>query len=190
MTVSRVVWIVLAVSIAVALVIMVAAFVIMRKKIKKVQAEYTKNEADIKQEINKALERMNHGELLWELKSKSLNPLEDTQLEYLINTVLRNNYKTFNVVNSESNYETQSLTKIAKAKASKVNPDFTMIFSGKDLNNLFDKAYKTLKPKQMIAITNAIRREKEIKEMMKYLRLIGAKYEWVNYGKGILLVVK
>lgn len=190
MTISKVVYIVLGISIAIALIIMVAAFIIMRRKIKKVQAQYAKNENDIKQEINKALERMNHGELLWELKSKSLNPLEDTQMEYLINTVLRNDYKTFNVVNSESNYEEETLIQIAKAKLDKSNPDFTMILANKDLDANFDVAYKALKEKQMIAIANAVRREKEVKELMKYLRMIGAKYEWVNYGKGILLVVK
>lgn len=190
MTISKAVYIVLGVSIAVALIVMVVAFVVMRKKIKKVQAQYAKNEADIKEEINQALERMNHGELLWELKSKSLNPLEDTQMEYLINTVLRNNYKTFSVVNSESDYEEQTFEQIAKAKKVKDKADFTLMFSNKDLNDNFDKAYKTMEAKQMIAVANAVRREKEIKEMIKYLRMIGAKYEWVNYGKGILLVVK
>lgn len=190
MTISSVVWWILLASVIVGLIIMVVAFVVTRKRIKKVQKQYEKNEADIKQEINKALERLNHGELLWELKSKSTNPLEDTQLEFLINTVLRNNYKTFDVVNSESDYEEKSLTQIAKMKKVKSKADFTMIFTSKDINDHFDKAYKTLEEKQMIAITNAIRREKEIKDLMKYLKMIGAKYEWVNYGKGILLVVK
>lgn len=189
MTVSKTVWIILAVSIAVALIVMIVAFVIMRKKIKVVQKQYAKNEADIKATVNKALERMGHGELLWDLRDKSKNALEDTQLEFLLNTFVRNEYKTFNVLNSDSDYEKQSFEKIVKAKEAKV-ADLTIIFTNKDLNNNFDKAYKGLKEKQMIAITNAVRREKEIKDMLKYLRLIGAKFEWVNYGKGILLVVK
>lgn len=191
---SKGLWWGLAASVAVAIIICIVAAFVTWRKVRKVKRQYQQDMMTIERELalsNKALEeRKNHGELLWELKSKSKNPLGDEEIEFLLNTAIRNLYKTLKVLGSASNYEVETFEKIASMKNTDKVADLTMIFNGEDMNDNFDKEYKTLAEKKMIVIVNAPRTEKRIKDLIKYLRTIGAKYEWVNYGKGIVLVVK
>ena len=183
-------WWGLAASMFVAIGIMIAAFIIMRVKINKIKKDYAQSVSDAQKEVSKAVLRENHGELLWELKAKSKMPLEDIQLEFLINTALRNEYKTFTVLNSQSDYEKISLETIAKAKSKETPSDLSIIFNGDDLQEQFDKTFKLLKEKQMVAIVNAPRKHKQVKNLISYLKMIKGKYDWLNIGQGIVLVVK
>lgn len=187
---NKTVWWILLASIFVALLVMLIAFIIMRINIKKVKTQYQKDIASAHAEVSRAVARENHGELLWELKAKSKMPLGDKEMEFLINTSLRNEYKTFSVMNSASDYEEKSFVRLAKLKASKIKTDFVVIFNKDTLQEDFDMSYKLLKEKQMIAIVDAPRKNKEIKKLIDYLKITGAKYEWNNIGKGIVLVVK
>lgn len=187
---SSTVWWILLASVFVALGVMLITFIVMRIKINKVKTQYQKDIATAHAKVSKAVKRENHGELLWELKAKSKDPLDDKEMEFLINTSLRNEYKTFYVVNSISDYETKSLIKLAHMKPLQVKPDLTIMFNKDTLQVDFDKAYNLLQTKQMIAIVDAPRKNKEIKKLINYLKIIGAKYEWNNIGKGIVLVVK
>lgn len=183
-------WWGLAISMFVAIAIMIAAFIIMRVKINKIKKDYSQSVSDAQKEVSKAVFRENHGELLWELKAKSTGALEDIQMEFVINTALRNEYKTFTVINSQSDYEKISLEKIGKLKEKATPSDLTIIFNNDNLQEQFDKTFKLLKEKQMVAIVNAPRKHKQIKNLINYLKMIKGKYDWVNVGQGIVLVVK
>lgn len=189
MKISTTTWWILAASVFVGLIILVISTLITLKKVRKVKREYQEQVNDANREISKAFERENHGQLLWHLKEKAIKPLEDVQLEFLVNTALRNNYKTHNVIGSESDYESKTLEGLAKTKESK-KANFTIIFTSDDLNSQFDEVYNSLKPNEMIAIVNAPRKNKEVKRLISYIKTIKARYSWTNLGKGIVLVVK
>ena len=188
MEISKSTWIILFVSIFVGLIIMIATFIIMRLKINKVKYEVIIRDSKLGN-YNKAISRKSTGELLWNLKDKCKNPLQDEQLDFLINIAMRNEYKTFNIINASSNYEEISLTKLANLKKAILKPDLVILFN-ENLNSEFDKVYKMLKLKQMIAIVNAIKKDQKIKKLLSYLKLIKARHENVKIGNGIILVVK
>ena len=188
MLISKTTFTILLVSIFVGLFIMLFAFLITRRKIKTFQkVVVTKQLAS--GNVKKVFNRKNAGELLWSLREKTLNPLQDSQLEFLINTALRSDFRTGIVIGSNSNYEMQSLTKIASLKATTNNPDLVVMFSDIALDE-FDNAYKRLASKQMIAITNAKQKSKKTKMLLRQLKDACIKHDYIFVGDGIILVVK
>lgn len=187
MTISPTAYIILGASIGVALLIMIIAWIWMRWKTNVIKKKYAQDNKD--KVINKK-PRENYGKLLWELKNKTTNPLDDAQLEFILNSAWLNGYQSFKLFNFKSNYEEESLKKLNKMQVANENPDLVIINNNGNFNKLFDQNYQTLAPKKMLIITNANRKEKAIKEFIKYLHLIQVRYEWQNYGKGLILVVK
>lgn len=187
MAISATAYIVLGVSVGVALLVMLGAWIWMKVKTNKIKSQYAQ---DNLKKTTKQNPRENYGKLLWELKNKSTHPLDDYQMELILNTAWLNKYKTFKVINFTSNYESQSLKELVNLQPTNINPDYIIINGQKEFNKLFDTHYQKLKTKQMIVIANADRKEKGVKKFINYLKVIQAKYEWQNYGVGIILVVK
>ena len=190
MKISSTVWWILLATVIIAIIGMAVAFIVMRVKVNKVKKEYSKNANVALEEVNKALVREKHGELLWEMKSSVENPLQDAQMEFLINTFARNEYQTVKAIGMSSDYETESLIQLVDAKISAEKADLTIIENDEDLKDNFDYEYKLLTENKIIAIVNAPRKNKAIKDSINYFKTVGIKYEWVAAGKGIVLVVK
>ena len=103
-------WWILAGTIPFSLIIMVVSLLVVRAKISAIKKKYSSKE--------NILNRKNPGELLWDLKDKTKNPLDDYVLDFLINTCLKNKYKNFNTIGFLEKYEEKTLEKIAKLKKS------------------------------------------------------------------------
>ncbi|WKX02312.1 BC85_0335 family putative methyltransferase [Candidatus Mycoplasma mahonii] len=182
-------WILIA-SIFVALIIMFCAWLWMKWKLKKIKSKYIGNNYDnvIDESIKNIEDRKDHGMMLWDLKEKTKKPLCDDQLEYIINTILRNSYKTTNVLNNDKYIKT-SLMKLAKQKVDKNNPDTIIIDTSVYINEIFDENYKKLKQGGLIFIVNA--HGKEIKKLLGYTKLTGIRRDYdKKIGKGIITIAK
>lgn len=185
-------WWTLAGTVFLAVIITFVTFFITRAKINKVRDTYLAKMND-PEEIAKefeAYQRENHGMLLWEEKNKAKNPLEDEQLEFAINTIIRNKYESVFIKGAESDYEAKSLKKLAKAKIVEEPGHLNILFNSEKMNNEFDKIYKSIKPNSMIMIANSPKKDKEVKRLMRYLKTSKMRHEWQPVGKGIILVVK
>ena len=182
---------VLIVSIFVALVIMLVAWIWMRRKTKKIKNQYAKDESQYHDpEKIKTIEERgdDHGVLLWDLKKETKRPLDDFQLEFIINSLFRNSFKRTYVVN-EDNYVLTSLKKIAKQKVDKKTPQSIIINNSESLNDEFDKYFKLLAEGGLMFITNAS--GKEVKKLLSYTKLSGIRREqYKKIGKGIVLIAK
>ena len=178
-------------SIFLGLAIMIAAWLIMRHKIKKIKNKYETDESKFNDvsKIKHIEDRgEEHGVLLWTEKKKEKNPLDDYQMEFLINTVIRNRYKKFSVSDSNT-YISKSLVKLAKATSEKKNPDIIIQHNWVNLNDEFDVLFKTLKVGGLVVVTNAYGRE--AKKLMSYARMTGIRREQhKKIGKGIILLAK
>ncbi|MCK5946054.1 MAG: hypothetical protein KAG04_02155 [Mycoplasmataceae bacterium] len=184
---SKGLWWGLAASILVALIIMVVAFVVMRQKINKIKNDHTPQH--IKELESKALDRKESGQLLWDAKEKSNNPLGDAELEFAINSIIRNSYKTFSSIGT-SEYETTSLIKLAKVKASKTKYDFFLAMESKNIVDVFEEAFKNLNKGGMMFFVNMPKRSRKTKTLIYHLKVNQKKYDYEKFGKGIVLVVK
>ncbi len=188
---SNTVWIILASSIPVALIIMVISYIMTNKKVDKIRKQHSDDkDSALTNKQNKALLREGHGVLLWDLKEKTTNPLADAQLEFAINTIIRNEYKKTMVLGNTSEYEIESIRKIAKQTIVKKDADFVLLFASNTLNDVFDEVYKTLNVGGMIVVANAYSRDKEVKRLLSYLKLSGLTYEHQKIDRGVILVVK
>ncbi len=112
---SNTTWWILAGSIVLGLIVMILAWVWMRWRIKNIKKEYSSDDIKIDDKKIKNIEDRGdaHGILLWDLKKTIKNPLDDFQLEFIINTIVRNEYKTTLVSNGDE-YITKTLKKLAK----------------------------------------------------------------------------
>lgn len=185
-------WWTLAGSVFLAVIVAFATFFITRAKIHKVRDQYLKiseSPEEIEKQL-KAYERENHGMLLWEEKNKAKEPLDDEQMEFAINTIIRNDYKSAFILNSKSEYEKISLEKLANAKIISEPGNFNLLFNSEKINNDFDQVYKTIRPKDMIMIANAKPKDKEVKRLLRYLKTSKMRHEYQSVGLGIILVVK
>lgn len=176
----------------VGIIISAIVFMITKSKIKKTKAHYRTKEAHkydavrVNDPIAKRGDTL--GELLWDLRDKTKNPLDDITLEYIINTGIRNGYKTFKVI-PENNYIQESLKKLGKIKKSLSSKELIIIKSSKDINDIFDKEYKTLVKGGMIFVVEAPK-NKEIKKLLSYTKLSGIRREYAKIGKGMVIVAK
>lgn len=177
---SKIVWWIFAASIPIALIIMVVSILIVKSKVTTLTKKYNKN---------KILIRKNAGKLLWDLKDKTKNPLNDYVLEFLINTCFKNKYKSFNTIGFLEKYEEKTFKKIAKLEKVTKDYDLLLINFDKDLINKIYKIHKKIKKKSLIAIVN-INNKKIKKEFISYLKLIGFRYEFQKIGNGIILIAK
>ena len=180
-------WWTLAGSIFVALVIMITAFIVMRIKINKIKNDYLPEH--IKNEASKALNREEAGQLLWDVKEKADNPMGDQEMEFAINSIIRNTYKTFNH-SGASKYETESITKLAKAKISKTKYDFFLVMEKKNILDVFEEAFKGLNKGGMIFFANMPKKSKRKRELIYHLKVNKKRYDHEKIGKGLVLVVK
>ena len=178
-------------SIFVAIVIMFAAWLWMRIKGKKLKAQYAVDESEFNDVSKiKSVEARgeDHGMLLWDLKKETKNPLDDFQMEFIINTLIRNEFTKTLVVNGDSYIET-SLKKLAKQKIIKTKPQSIIMHDTKTLNDDFDKYFKLLADGGLIFVVNA--NSKETKKLMSFTRMTGIRREkHKKIGKGIVLIAK
>ncbi len=177
--ISSLTWWILAVSILIALIIMFISIIIVRFKISQIKNKYS----------NKNIIRKNVGELLWDLKEKSKNPLDDYSMEYSLNTCIRNKYKNFLIKGFIEIYEEETLKKIAKVKKVSKNYQFALInFNDKTINEI-KKIYDNSSKKSLILIVN-LKNKKTKKEIMSYLKLLKIRHEFQKIGQGIILIAK
>lgn len=184
MQISKTAYIILVVSMVIGLVLMVSAFVFTKLKIQKIKKKH-KNLVD-----NTAMWRKNYGLLLWELKNNSKEPLDDIEMEFIINTALRNKYKTFQVKGFPSLYESKTLIQIAKMTQSNDSPDLTLVSVKANFIEVFNSIFSHLCSNQMIVFTHTLSKKSEVKKFIKKLQLNTIPYERVSYGQGLILVVK
>ena len=187
MEISKPLWWGLLVTIFLALVIMVAAYFWSRHRAQKIKDEYWKKQTV--DQNSAALIRDNAGQMLWDEKEKVENPLSDVALEFCINTMVRNGYKTFKTV-STSQYETLSLTKLANAK--EVKKDFTFLLSmeTKDPIKVFEDEFKNINTGGMIIFTKMPKRSKRTKDMIYHFKINNITWDHEKYGEGLIMVVK
>ena len=159
----------------------------MKHKINKVKQEsLTTSDDSIS---NPALNRKDHGLLMWDLKQKTKEPLNDLSMEFAINTVLRNRYKRIITYGFSEKYETLSLTNKTGAKVSSSTFDFALInFDEKTIDEL-DSLIKRAEPKSMIMIVNAPK-NKGVKDLLSYLKYTGIRNEYQKVDLGIILIAK
>ena len=174
-------WWILAGTIPVSLIIMVISMLVVRAKISVIKKNYGSKK--------NLLHRENRGELLWDLKDKTKNPLDDYVLDFLINTCLKNKYKCFNTIGFLEKYEEKTLEKIAKLKKVTKNYDFLLINFDEGLIDKIHKIYKQIKQNSLIAIVN-INNRKNQKKFVAYLKLIDFRHEFQKIGNGIILIAK
>ena len=176
-------------SVLIAVVIMFATFLIMRIKIKKIKQKYGADNPIDGVVKNKAVEREDHGQLLWDLKDKTKNPTLDLTMEFIINTSIRNGYKSFDVLGFEEKYEEESFKRIAKMRKLKTKQDIKIVKFTKEFIDEIDKELKTLNDKGLMVITQAPK-NKDVRNLMHYLKLTRVRHEWMKVNNGIVLVAK
>ncbi|MCK5807061.1 MAG: hypothetical protein KAG91_01545 [Mycoplasmataceae bacterium] len=184
---SSVARMILAFSIPVALVIMFGAWIIMKKKISdtKVKAALARPD-DI---TNPALKREDHGQLLWDEKKKAKRPLADNSMELCLNTAVRNKFKTYSIKNFIGEYEIKTLEKKAKLKKVEAQYDFMLVNFNKEYIEEVDEDFKKLNKGGMIVLVNTDS-GKDIKKLIKYLKLIGIRHDVMKVNAGVLLIAK
>ena len=179
-------------SAIIAIIISAIIFMITKSKIKKTRAQYRTKESHkydsvrIKDPIAQRGDTL--GELLWDLRDKTQNYLDDISLEYIINTGIRNGYKSFKTIPAD-NYIEQSLIKLGKIKKSSNSKELIIIKSNKEINDIFDKEYKKLVKGGMIFIVEAPK-NKEIKRLLSYTKISCIRREYAKMGKGLVIVAK
>ena len=185
---NKILWWTLAGTVLISLIIMIISFIITKIKIQKIKDKYKVfNSGGLE---NKALKRgEDHGILLWDLRDKSKNPLKDLSMEFAINTVLRNHYKTFSIINFKENYEKETLIQKTKCVENNDKFDFVLINFYNKLIDEIDLIFKKLNKKGIIMIVNAPKKG-ESKEMMKYLKLVGIRTEHHKVNLGVILIAK
>ena len=141
--------------------------------------------------FNSVNNNQNLGELLWEIKEKTKNPLSDESLVYAISTLFRNKYKTSKVIGFNDDYEKKSLESLGKQKIVKdQNADFVLMNLTSDVVKLFEKEYDILNSKQMIFIVNANKKEYETKDLIYYLKQKSVLYDYEKVDRGIIIATK
>jgi len=173
----------LGVSIGVALVVMIVAYFVTRAKINKIKEEYSVNN------IAKGQIREDAGELLWDERDKAKNPLDDYQMDFLINTFVKNGYKTYWIIQEPKEYENISMQKLAKAKAVKNNADMLINFEIINSVNVDLDLMKVAKGGMLIYL-NAPKKNKDTKNLLSYLKLTGIRHEHQKIGEGVVIIVK
>ncbi len=174
----------LGVSIGVALVVMIVAYFVTRAKINKIKEEYSVNN------IAKGQIREDAGELLWDERDKAKNPLDDYQMDFLINTFVKNGYKTYRIIQELKEYENISMQKLAKAKAVKTNADMVINFEIYDSVENVDKDLTKATDGGMLIYLNAPKKNKDTKNLLSYLKLTGIRHEHQKIGEGVVIIVK
>lgn len=183
---SSTLWWILVGSIPLALLIMAIAFITLRIRINKVKKQYSLQSTDVQ---NEAITREDHGQLLWDLKEKTVNPLGDLQMEYAINTVLRNKFERLYIRGFNEGYEEQTLVKKTKIKKSEATYDFALLNFSNTIVNEIDDIMKRAEPKSIIMIANA-GKSKKVKDLLSYLKLTGIRNEYHKVEQGIILIAK
>ncbi|NQZ65952.1 MAG: hypothetical protein HRT99_01890 [Mycoplasmatales bacterium] len=184
---SSVTWWILAGTIPVALIIMLIAWLTMKMKIESVKRDYALARPD--DISNPALNRDDHGHLLWDLKEKTKNPLADLSMEFVINTILRNKYKTFYIEGFNEGYEEKTIVAKTKAKKTAIGIDLALISFNNDFIDRVDILLKNINDSGMIVLVNAPK-DKNGKKLLSYLKLTGVRNEFHKINKGIILIAK
>lgn len=172
---------------------MIFVYFFTRKKVKNYQKNFI-SETSIKEKENstKAFESQNHLKLLDELKAKSLKPLGDEEMLMIINTFVRNSFKTFVVKNSESDYERQSLISLANGKqaANEEKYDFALIFNNDKAFEIIKGVYNMLNPNGMIAVVNAPKKSASTKKILYECKILSYRHEFEPIGNGVVWIAE
>lgn len=137
-----------------------------------------------------ALNDPKNGQLLIQLKKQVKSPLEDLQLIYAINTIIRNQYQTSCVSQFVGGYEEQNLIAMAKQKIICDNYDFLLINSDDQIIEKLPKKLEKLNQKGMIMICN-VKKKRQLKEALYDLcQNKQCRFSYEKVGKGIILIAK
>lgn len=183
---STVFWILVA-SVIIALVVMIVSFVVMRIKIENVKNQFLSKQMD--NSNNPALAREDNGMLLWDLKEKTKNPLEDSSMTFAINTIIRNGYSTVSLFGFDENYELESLKNIVGVKIVKDNFDFSLVKYNENLVDEIDSIFKKANNSAMIMIVDYAKK-KRVKDLLSHLKYTGIRHEKQKIDSGIILIAK
>ncbi|CAM9093686.1 BC85_0335 family putative methyltransferase [Mycoplasma marinum] len=181
---------------------------------------------DALDEKNKAVfERKDIGEMIWELKDKINNPLDDISMEYFITTIIRNGFKTVWIENETEGYEIITLalktkTKISTLKSSIIDLnkfkellaefnvpedrveliekknlkdkfDFVILSNRtKEYNTSFDNTWVNVDKNGMLIITDCRKLTRDQKDLIRYLKLIGIRFEHQKIHEGFIIAAK
>jgi len=174
----------LGVSVGAALIIMIVAFIVTRVKINKIKEKFSINN------IGKGEIRENAGELLWDERDKTKDPLDDFQMDFLINTYVKNDYKSYLFIQDSKEYENISMKKLANAKLSTTKADMVINFNIENSVDKVDGELKKVNEGGMLIYLNAPKKNTDTKKLISYLRLTGVRHEHQKIGEGIVIIVK
>ncbi|CAC13727.1 unknown; predicted coding region [Mycoplasmopsis pulmonis] len=206
--------IVLFASIFVVSAIAIICYIFIKLKVKKIK----KNEDFKEKELEKIM-RPNAGEIDLELKKISSSKFDDLDLDFILNTIYRNNYKKIALLGKENEYiyfsikslidfETEILyedyNKDLVEKITAKNPKYVFQSSSSkedfDLalainfdssyNQIYNQCLKLVKKNAMILIHCNGSKKNDLETLLKDLNFLKQKYEISKVKSEFLLIVK
>ncbi len=195
------------------------------KKIRKIQSDNNFEKLKKDKGAKAALERKFIGEPVYALKNQFKKTMDDLDIDFLISTTIRNEFKNVFIEGNTNGYEIITLALRTKAtiiveeeriidlnlfkkllvefkipkqkikiiKAKNIKHKFDLIFITDEVDSL-TKTFKTiwmhLNSKGILITNNFKENKKAQKELMKYLKLIGARWEFNKNSNGFIVVAK
>ncbi len=171
------------------------------------------------------LERSDVGEMIWDLKERMINPIDDLSMEYLITNIIRNGYTNVWIEGETEGYEVITIIKKTKANVTLLNGSikemekfqkllteykipktrvkliekklitnkFDFIFiseSTKNFNAAFDNSWVNVSKNGMLIITNCKKPTRDQKDLIKYMKFIGVRFEHQKIHEGFIIAAK
>lgn len=199
-------------------------------KSKKINKKITNNEMkdtikeinDKNSNLNKALNRADAGKLLWDLKNemlrKKISIIDDISLEFIINTIIRNNYKSILFSESLNAYEAITIATKTSAKVyidshsknalevikrykqtknikyyKNEKVDFVIMNDKKNKYKDYFTKLDKINNKNSLFLIYDIKNlliKKEVKELIHYIKLLDYRFEKHKIGKQFMLITK
>lgn len=180
-------------SVFVGIFLMIFVYFLTRKKVKNIQKNFEKEIPESEKESSlKAFESQNHLKLLDNLKEKTSNALGDAEMLMVINTFIRNSFKTFTVINNTGDYEIQSIISLAKGSQVKLSEkyDFALVFANEKTFEVIKDVYNSLQPNGLILVVNAPKRSGQTKKIIYECKILSYRHEFEAIGNGVVWIAK
>lgn len=180
-------------SVFVGIFLMIFVYFFTRKKVKNIQKNFEEEIPESEKESSlKAFESQNHLKLLDNLKEKTVNALGDAEMLMIINTFIRNSFKTFTVINNTSDYEIQSIISLAKGSQVKLGEkyDFALVFENEKTFEVIKDVYNSLQPNGLILVVNAPKRSQYTKKVIYECKILSYRHEFEAIGNGVVWIAK
>ncbi|MCC3161127.1 MAG: hypothetical protein K4H23_05285, partial [Mollicutes bacterium PWAP] len=150
----------LIVSIPVALIIMLVAWLITRNKINKIKKKYMKKNPSLN------TIRPESGELLWDLKNETKNPINDFVLDYALATTFNNKYKNLYVEN-DSYIEENFKHFLKDVEFKDKNLNFALLEFNDQYKKKINSVYSNMKISSILMFYNVNKNKKIFKIFKK-----------------------